>query len=346
MPSLAQSAAVVASTLIAAGLTGAVRRHALRTGVLDVPNARSSHSLPTPRGGGLAIVVATCLTAVYLWLADRSITPMLALAVVAGGGLVAGVGYIDDRAGLGAGVRFGAHLAAAVLAVTFLGARQLGAAVFPVLPDLLTIAMLVVAVVWTLNLFNFMDGIDGIAAAEAAFVAGSAAWLASRGGASAGVTTLMWGATGASLGFLVWNWAPARIFMGDVGSGFLGYLLAVLALASVLEGALSVWTWLILASLFVADATVTLLRRVMRGERWYSAHRSHAYQWLSRRWNSHSRVTSLFGLVNVALVLPLAWWSAAVPARAPGIALATIAVAMVAALACGAGRPETATGAR
>ena len=128
--------------------------------------------------------------------------------------------------------------------------------------------------------------------------------------------------------------------MGDVGSGFLGFALAVLALASDMAGDVSLWTWVILTSLFVGDATATLLRRLLRGERVYAAHRSHAYQWLSRRWRSHSRVSILFAVVNVLLVFPLAWWSVARPELALPIALAAVLAAMGAALACGAGQAE------
>jgi len=325
-------------------LTAVVRWHALRAGVLDVPNARSSHTQPTPRGGGLAIVASVCLAVAYLWGIDGTVGAELGIAVLGGGGLVAAVGYLDDRMGLSAAVRFGAHLLAAIMAMSLLGVRELAAAALPALPDPLAAVILVIATAWALNLFNFMDGVDGIAAAEAAFVAGAAACLAGWVSveSDAGLRVLLLGVAAACLGFLVWNWAPAKIFMGDVGSGFLGYVLAVMAMASLLTGALSVWTWLILTSLFVADATVTLLRRIVRGERWYAAHRSHAYQWLARRWSSHSRVTLALSVINLAVVLPLAWWSVENPADASMLAVGVLVAAIITVLACGAGRPERA----
>jgi Fuc2NAc and GlcNAc transferase len=333
-------ALVVACLTLAVGLTGSVRRHALRAGVMDIPNARSSHSQPTPRGGGIAIVVTVCVAALGLWLVGGSLPAPLVAALVGAGGLVAAVGYLDDRSGLSATVRFGTHLAAAVLALLLLGPAAVAASVLPGLPDSVSWVVAVLTLVWALNLFNFMDGIDGIAASEAAFVSGAAAFLIDSSLASGGVVTVLAALSAACLGFLVWNWAPARIFMGDVGSGFLGFAIALLAIAAVVEGSLSLWTWLILTSLFVADATVTLLRRVLRGERWYAAHRSHAYQHLTRRWRSHRRVTLLFALVNVLVILPLAVWSVSEPRSAPVIAAVTLLVVSGLALLAGAGRTE------
>jgi len=112
-----------------------------------------------------------------------------------------------------------------------------------------------------------------------------------------------------SIGFLLWNWPAAKIFMGDVGSGFLGFVLCVLMLATSQGKGISLWTWLILFGLFLVDATVTLMRRMIQREKWYSAHRSHAYQWLARQWGSHTRVTLLALAINVFWLLPIAYLS-------------------------------------
>ncbi len=321
-------------------LTWVVRQHALRAGVLDVPNLRSSHSVPTPRGGGLAIVLAICLGIIYLW-STAAIKGAAAVALVGCGGIVAVVGYLDDRFGLGAGLRFATHLLATGAAVVLLGPQAIAESMLPALPAAIALLLVIIGVCWWLNLFNFMDGIDGIAATESAFVAGSAAALWAWRGGSDGQLTLQVIVAGASLGFLLWNWAPARIFMGDVGSGFLGFVLGLLALSSSLErGPLSIWTWLILGSVFVGDATVTLLRRVARGERWYTAHRSHAYQRLSRRWRSHSRVTILLALLDFGAVLPLAVWSVVQPELAVQIACGTLLLTGGAAALAGAGHRE------
>jgi Fuc2NAc and GlcNAc transferase len=162
-----------------------------------------------------------------------------------------------------------------------------------------------VGIVWAINLYNFMDGIDGLAAVEAVSVGtiAGALLLAAGSTALATVTLLVAAASG---GFLGWNWAPARIFMGDVGSGFLGYTFGTLALLSHRSGAVPLTLWLLVMGVFLFDATLTLLRRIARTERWYQAHRSHAYQRLVQAGSSHARVTTLALLVNLGLGA-LAW---------------------------------------
>jgi Fuc2NAc and GlcNAc transferase len=198
-------------------------------------------------------------------------------------------------------------------------------------------------IVWALNLFNFMDGIDGIAASQAIFMAGAGAVLAILSGMSVSTSAAALVVAAASLGFLVWNWPPARIFMGDVGSGFLGFVLAVLALAALRERAVMLPVWLILSGVFVIDATVTLLRRVARRERVYEAHRSHAYQWQARRWNSHLRVTMACGLFNLLWLAPWAWLCVRFPAHAGWYVAAALGPLVVLAVVWGSGRQERRT---
>lgn len=328
--------AAVAATL----LTGVVRHVVLARGLLDVPNERSSHVVPTARGGGIAIV-AVVLAVAALSLRAGGAEPRLVLGLLLGGGLIAAIGLLDDRGHVSAPLRLLVHFAAvggALAAIGGLPAVSWGGGTVDL--GLAGDAFACVACVWFLNLFNFMDGIDGIAASEAAFVAFAAAWLAGATGAPASLVTL-WLVTGAaSLGFLAWNWPPARIFMGDVGSGFLGFVLPLLLVYSTGHSGLNPWTALVLGAPFVADATVTLVARIARGERWYSAHRSHAYQWLSRRWGSHARVTGLFILVNVGLVLPAAWWTVLRPQHGPLVAAVVLVTLGAAARVAGAGRPE------
>jgi UDP-N-acetylmuramyl pentapeptide phosphotransferase/UDP-N-acetylglucosamine-1-phosphate transferase len=133
------------------------------------------------------------------------------------------------------------------------------------------LGLMTIAVVWSINLFNFMDGIDGLAASQAVFVAGAAATLASQSGAESSHTLVAMVTAAAAAGFLAWNWPPARIFMGDVGSGFLGFMLAACMFLSMREGSLSGWTWLTLHGAFIVDATATLLIRLARGERVFDA---------------------------------------------------------------------------
>jgi Fuc2NAc and GlcNAc transferase len=323
--------------LVSALLTGLVRHVALRRGVLDVPNARSSHVVPTPRGGGVAIVLA-CLGA---WIALRvsgELSAALMIALAGGGTLIALVGVLDDHRPLAPWVRLLAHFAAAGWAIYWLGGMpplQLGTLTvhLGVTGHLLG----VLGVVWVLNLFNFMDGIDGIAASEAIFIACAAALLSPvlHGGGQVASASLVLAA--ASAGFLLWNWPPARLFMGDVGSGFLGYVIAVLAIAATAEHPAALMVWLILGALFFVDSTVTLVRRLLRKERVHQAHRSHAYQALAAR-HGHRRVTVGWTVLNVFCLLPCAWMASRHPVWGGLIAAGLLVVLGVVAYKAGAGQ--------
>ena len=331
---------VLVAVVAAATVTGLVRRFVLARGMIDVPNARSSHVEPTARGGGLAIVTVVLAGVSWSWVRGEMEAP-LALGLILGGGMVAGIGLLDDLGHVPAPRRLLVHVIAlggALAGVGGLPEVQWGSASVDL--GLAGDMLAGLACVWFLNLFNFMDGIDGIAASEAAWIAFAAAGLASLTDAPRALVSVWLLIGAASLGFLTWNWPPARIFMGDVGSGFLGFALALLLVYSTGCSGLTVWTAIILASPFIADATVTLVVRVTRGERWYSAHRSHAYQRLSRQWGSHAKVTGLFLAVNVVLVLPAAFGSVFRPEHGPSIALTLLLALGGAARAAGAGRAE------
>jgi Fuc2NAc and GlcNAc transferase len=333
---------VVASALASAWITSTARRAAEARGVLDVPNERSSHKAPTPRGGGIGIVVTTLIGwCVLAWL--RAIPLDLFLALGGGGAAVALVGFLDDRYQLSARSRIGVHVVAAAWGMFWLGG----------LPDIamgenlfsfgwVGYGLGVIGIVWVLNLFNFMDGIDGIAGSEAVFVAAAGGLLHTLAGGGGGMVSAMLVLAAASLGFLRWNWPPARIFMGDVGSGYIGYVIAILAIGAARENAVALPVWLILGGVFFADATVTVARRMAHGERVDEPHRSHAYQWLSRRWESHLRVTMATVLVNVCWLLPWALFATLVPACAGWSVVCSLVPVAVVALVAGAGRPESA----
>lgn len=331
---------VVVSALLSGLLTCRVLGYADRRALLDVPNERSSHSAPTPRGGGLAIAVVFVVGALLLALLGRP-EGAAALVLAAGSALVAAVGWIDDRNGVSARARFAVHVAA--VAILIAGTASLGPLKMPGFPDLHWIQFIgaAFALVWLVNLFNFMDGIDGLAGAEAAFVAaGLVACLVLNGQHGAGATTCAALLAGASLGFLAWNWPPARIFMGDVGSGFLGFTLGGVALLAHRETGLNLWVPTILLAVFVTDATLTLVRRIVRGERWYAAHRSHAYQWLSRKYGAHRPVTMAIVAVNLGWLLPLALLATRFPAHAGQLAALAYVPLVPLALWSGSGRPE------
>jgi Fuc2NAc and GlcNAc transferase len=334
--------AVLAISALAAAalLTQLVRAMAVGSGVVDIPNERSSHGVPTPRGGGLAIVLVMTAGVVVLWL--RSAVRIELLWALVGGGLaVALVGFVDDRRSLSAATRLTVHFAAALWALAWLGglpALRLG-------DHLVSLGWLgyvlgAFGVVWAINLFNFMDGIDGIAASEAIFVALAGALLNLPLAADPGVAFAALVFAAACGGFLLWNWPPARIFLGDVGSGYLGYVIVVLAMAATRDNPVALWVWLILGGAFFVDATVTLVRRTLRNERVHEAHRSHAYQWLARRWGSHRGVTLALVAVNLFWLLPFAVLAVTRPGYAGTAVIMALAPLAVLAAAIGSGRKE------
>jgi Fuc2NAc and GlcNAc transferase len=328
---------IVAVFLASFLLTALIRQVALRRGILDVPNGRSSHSAPTPRGGGLAIVV-TVLAAVALLNALGAISHKLASALLGGGAAVALVGLVDDLRPVSPRVRFLVHLGALGWCLWLLGPLpviNLGIAIWN--PGAIGSVAAVFFLVWFLNLYNFMDGIDGIAAAEAISVLTFAAVLMLvQGGPPSNALLLAW--AGASVaGFLVWNWPPAKIFMGDSGSGFLGFYLGAVAWWTVVDGRFSIWLWLILLGAFVVDATVTLLRRWLRGARLSQAHRSHAYQRLSRKYGSHLKVTLGILGVNLFWLDPLGYLATQRPSFGAVLTLIAWLPLVLVAWRCGAG---------
>jgi Fuc2NAc and GlcNAc transferase len=332
--------AISTAFTVAVIATGLMRRYSLQKKLLDVPNLRSSHASPTPRGGGVAIVIAFFSVAPLLAFLGLMGARILA-ALLIGGSATALVGYLDDRRHLRPSVRFSVHLASALFVVIMLGGVPESALARWGLHglwigDLLALLLLI----WTTNLFNFMDGIDGIAGSEAVFLGGAGALLNWSHGGDSGLTATMLCLAAASLGFLRWNWPPARIFMGDVGSGFLGITLAVLGLTANQLGTIPIEAWGILGGFFFVDTTVTLLRRVVRADQWFEAHRMHAYQQLARRWQAHLPVTLSVSAINLAWLLPWAWLTVRMPANAKYFLIAALAPLGVLVIFAGAGCKE------
>ncbi len=249
-------AAVLAGLASAAG-TALVRRLAIQHAVLDVPNERSLHAAPTPRGGGIAIA-AVSLVAIALLGLTGTVAPRTAIGLVGGGLVVALVGWLDDLRGVRPRTRLVCHIAAAIWLTAWLGGvtqLRFGSSTLALGPAGWVVAVL--GITWMINLYNFMDGIDGLAAGEAVIVASlGGLGLLAAGQPGLGAAALIVAA--ASAGFLVFNWPPARIFMGDVGSGLLGFLLAGLGLASEQAGGPAALTWVLWLGVFVVDATITL----------------------------------------------------------------------------------------
>ena len=288
------------------GLTFALRRYALARSLMDVPNARSSHTVPTPRGGGVAIVLVF-LAAISVQALTGALETRLWLALLGSGALVAVVGFLDDHNHIAARWRLLGHFAASAWALLCLGGMP---GVIGAVDGLTALWWLfgLLYLVWMLNLYNFMDGIDGIASVEAVCVcAGICLVYALGGDAPLMLLPALLGA--AVLGFLLWNWPPAKIFMGDAGSGFLGLMLAVLSVQAAWVKTEYFWAWVILLGVFVVDATFTLLRRLLRGDKVYQAHRSHAYQYASRIYGRHLPVTVATAVITLGWLLP---WALAV----------------------------------
>jgi Fuc2NAc and GlcNAc transferase len=291
--------------MLSATLTWALRRYAVTINLLDIPNHRSSHSVPTPRGGGVAFVF--CFILALICLAWLQIIPFPFFVVLAGVGLfIALLGFLDDHYSIPAKWRLFGHFFACGFSVFFLGGMPditLFSATLSA--GLLSNALAVFYLVWLLNLYNFMDGIDGIAALEAVTVCLGGAllcWLHSYQFAMFLPCSL----AVAVAGFLVWNFPVARIFMGDAGSGFLGFVLGVLSIQAAMINSDFFWSWMILLGVFIVDATVTLLNRVRYGERLFEAHCNHAYQHASRYYGRHIKVTLGVLVINLLWLLPMA----------------------------------------
>lgn len=285
--------------------TGALRKYALARSLIDIPNARSSHSVPTPRGGGVAIVLSFLISLPVLAWTDAVAWPM-ALALLGAGSWIAIIGFLDDHGHIAARWRLLAHFGGAIWALFWIGGMA-PINLFGLEFSLGWFGYVIGAfyLVWMLNLYNFMDGIDGLASVEAICACVGAClvyWIA--GHTSLAIAPLVLAM--AVSGFLVWNFPPAKIFMGDAGSGFLGIVLAVMSLYAAWTNPLFLWAWLILLGVFIVDATFTLIRRLLRGDKVYEAHRSHGYQYASRKLGSHRAVTLAIAAINLLWLVPVA----------------------------------------
>ncbi len=294
-----------AAALLSAWMTRYFCRPDARLRILDHPNTRSLHSQPVPRTGGVAILAAVAAGGFALaWLRPAAALLWLGLGAL----LVAAVSFADDRSSLHPALRLAAHVAAAAL-IVFAGYAlpDLG---LPGLswhwPAAAGLALSVLFVVWMINLYNFMDGMDGFAAGMAVAGFGGFAMLGIMGGSEvfASASLVVVAAAG---GFLLFNFPPARIFMGDTGSALLGFLAAGFSLWGVQERLFPLWAALLLFSPFIVDASVTLLRRAVRGEPFWQAHRMHYYQRLVRLGWGHRKTLGWEGVLFVAVTGSTVW---------------------------------------
>jgi len=288
----------------------AFRRWTLRREILDVPNERSSHTVPTPRGGGLVIVLVCLL---FYTIYAGFIVHNFSIAYFAGAILIAVISWFDDLKSVPAALRFLVHAIGAALAIYALGYWQ--KIYLPSAGEIdlgfIGIILTFFWIIWLTNAYNFMDGIDGIAGTQG--LTAGIGWLLIGFFFNLEITSFLGGVLALSnLGFLLHNWQPAKIFMGDVGSAFLGYTFAVIPLVAANEmqsgqtrftaaAALLVW-------LFVFDTLYTFCRRLLRGEKFWRAHRSHLYQRLVISGYSHRFVTILYGILSSVILAAVLYW--------------------------------------
>ncbi len=285
------------SSMLAVGLFRYIAEH---VGLIDIPNHRSAHTLPTPRGGGIAFCVIwliASLLAVPLstWPAAQ------AIAMLPGALLIAVVGFLDDFADLSARRRLVIQFIIAIFTVIALhGLHQINLVSMKLHLGILGGILLTLAIVWSINLFNFMDGLDGLTGIEALFIFSVGGYLLWHNG-GVHFAMIAWILSASIAGFLVWNFPPSSIFMGDVGSYFLGYLVILFAIIGEKWYGVPALIWFILYGLFITDATVTLIRRIIAGEKFYEAHKLHSFQRLHQSGWSQRQI--LMGVISINFVL-------------------------------------------
>lgn len=295
-PGAALAAVFVATGIATALATWLVLRELRRRAILDRPNQRSSHVRPTARGGGLGAVPVVLVAWAVIAAGDPA---LIGLGFVLPSALLlALVSWIDDLRGLSAAVRLLAQIVAVMAGLAAVPSDTLVFnGILPLPVDRLLAGLFWL---WFVNLFNFMDGIDGISGVELVSIGGGLALVATLAGSLDGIALLAMSLVGGAAGFLVWNWPPARVFLGDVGSVPLGYLCGWLLIQAAFAGLW--WAVAILPLYYLTDATITLLRRLFRGERIWEAHREHFYQRAVQAGLSHGQVTARILATNLVLI--------------------------------------------
>ena len=291
----------LAAMILAAFAVAAYLPLARRRGWVDAPNHRSSHRRPTPNSGGVAVVpvfVVLVAAASVLTRPESDTLRAETLALLAATGLICVLGAVDDRRHLAAGLRLSLFLGASALLVLAILAPR-GAAAWA------AAGLLGVGLAWLVNLYNFMDGLDGIAALQCVLVAAMLAAVADGAAAPAVYTGVAAVLGGCFLAFLLFNWPPAKLFMGDAGSLSAGLVLGWLGLVGWRDGWVPAPVWVLLMSPFLIDTAWTLLARLRRGAPLAQAHREHLYQRLARRWRSHRAVALALLALHLLWLQPL-----------------------------------------
>jgi len=280
--------------------TYVVRLIAVKLNIYDVPGERSSHTIPTPRGGGIALIISWYIGITYEHMFWNSMPSNLYHALLSGA-IIVGIGMIDDIWSVNPKIKIIFQILASGLALYFLGGLQKVDLGFCILDNIYVLSIIaLVGIVWAVNLFNFLDGIDGYLGSEVVFISIAIGILCTNS------MVLLLGSV--TLGFLVWNWQRAKIFMGDVGSTLLGFNVAIFAIYYQNTDKTSILVWIILSSVFWFDATLTLFRRFRNRETLSVAHKKHAYQRITQAGFSHQKTVIYSILINL-LIFIFAWLS-------------------------------------
>ena len=288
-------------------ITSYVRNYSLRNNVIDIPNDRSSHEIPTPTGGGLSISISILLS-VLLFSGGANNVSTLTLGLGPAALVIAVVGWLDIHREVSTLARAIIYLLASVWAVLILGGLDsVSIGISRIELAWMGSILAIISLSWLINLYNFMDGTDGLAGIQAISTGlfGGIFFLYSGELVAA---TICLAILFSSSGFLMWNWASAKIFMGDVGSCTLGFSFGVLAIYGELSGSVPIYIWMILLSVFVSDATYTLVKRILCKETWYRAHNTHAYQRLVQMGTGHDSVAAYAFYTNTIVLGPLAFF--------------------------------------
>ena len=306
---------------------------------MDLPNSRSSHLSPVPRGGGVAILI-TFFSIITLTELGDTLDRDFMRTLIYGGVAIALIGFIDDVYSLNPIVRFFATLLITILCVAQIGVPSVSFMGLTIQPSPILFVCGVLAILWILNLFNFMDGIDAIASLEAIsviLIAVALLLLTPSYDSSHNQIEVLLIIAFSIAGFLVWNWPPAKIFMGDVSSSFLGFALALFAVQTSIEQTMNVWVWLILLGVFFMDATITIVLRILNKQKFYQAHRQHVYQRLAlyfqknkdaaseqARAYAHKTVSLIVVAINFLWLAPWAYMATRYPEQAMLYALISL----------------------
>ena len=302
------------------------RRVAISRDIVANPNFRNLHASPLPVGGGIVFSFVFVFSLFFIWWLNQ-ISDDLFWVLAIGGGSTALFGFLDDLKDIRASSKLVAQFFLSGWLLFWLGGGPLLSIDW--IPVLVAIPVTALFLVWMVNAYNFMDGIDGMAVSGAVFVSGAITlvMLLTNSKSEFIIVPVLLLTTTST--FMVFNWPPASIFMGDSGSVFLGYIFGALILFTVKSGDISIWTWLIVFGYFFADTTVTQLMRIILVKKWYLPHRSHAYQNLARITGSHLKVTGGVVLYNVVWILPLTIWSVMKPEMALFAVVLAIAPSLV-----------------